>query len=391
MAAHALLSASGAYRWTVCTKAPRFEATFPDSSSIYALEGTIAHAMGEYCLRHEVAASEIVIEDEDVPEMHDLVKVFPKHTREEMDAEIATMARHVQTYVDYVMSLPGSRFIEQRVDFSHIVPEGFGTSDAIVLNDDVADIVDLKYGKGLKVYADGPQAKLYAVGAVKDYDFIFENVKRIRLHIVQPRLDHIDVHEMTIEELREFETWIKGRAEIAYKGEGEYVAGEHCGFCRAKAVCKARADQNMKVAMEDFGEPCPSGAKLTMDQIGELLPKLAQIGKWASDVQAYALEQALAGEQVPGHKVVEGRSLRKWVDENQVAEAMRSEGLTNEQIYNMKIIGMTEAQKLLGAKSAVFELAVKAPGSPTLVPVSDKRPEMAKAAVQRDFAEPVEN
>lgn len=384
MAAHALLSASSAYRWTVCTKAPHLEAAFPDSSSWAATEGTIAHAIGEFCLLNQKHPDEAT--EHEVPE----IAILREHHGEDTKAfeeDLADMRRHVAEYVDYVMAIPGARFIEQRVDFSHLVPGGFGTSDAITLNGRTVTIVDLKYGKGKKVFADGPQTKLYALGALHDYGFIFDGVETIELHIFQPRLDHIDVHEMTVTELTQFGEWIKGRAELAFSNKGDFVAGTHCDFCRARFTCKARAETNLRIATEEFGEPCPSGDTLTIEEIAGLLPRLDQIAKWCGEVQEYALSKALEGVRLPGYKLVEGRSTRKWIDELAVAEAMRAEGLSNEQIYNMKLVGLTEAEKLLGKKSEVFALAVKAPGKPTLVPVSDKRPELAQATVEEDFAE----
>ena len=387
MGAHALLSASSGYRWTVCTKAPHFEAQFPDTSSWAAQEGTIAHAIGEYCLLTGSDADEVTAVE--VPLISELVK---HHVDEgnDWEIELLSMQKYVQEYVDYVNTIPGERYYEQRVDFSHLVPEGFGTSDVITLNGDVADIIDLKFGKGKKVFADGVQMRLYALGALNDLGFIFDQVKTIRMHIKQPRLDWVDVHEVTIEELNKYGQWIKGRAELAYSNQGDFVAGDHCDFCRARKVCKARADANLKMATEEFGEECPSSDRLTTDQIASILPRLDNFLKWAKELDEYALETALAGTHYTGYKVVEGRSTRKWADENAVVAAMRAEGLADDQIYNMKLVGMTEAEKLLGKKSDVFALAVRSPGKPTLVPESDKRMELSQATVHDDFGTPVE-
>lgn len=385
--AHALLSASSGYRWTVCTKAPHFEEQFPDSSSWAAHEGTIAHAIAEFALLNGLRADEVIAEQ--VPLIDDLIN---HHLANKGDwpAELESMYRYCQEYIDYVMSIPGERFIEQRVDFSHIVPEGFGTSDTVILNGEAVDIVDLKFGKGKKVYADGPQMKMYALGALNDLGFIFGNVKTIRMHIHQPRLDWVDVHEMSIEELEAYAAWLKERADLAYRNEGEYVAGDHCDFCRARKVCKARADANLRVAQEEFGEPCPTAERLTLEDIAGLLPRLKQIAKWCSDVEEYAMEQALKGVDVPGYKLVEGRTIRKWSDEEAVVNAMRAKGLSDEQIYQLKLIGMTEAEKLLGKKSEVFELAIRSPGKPALVPMADKRPPMAFNSTAADDFAPVE-
>lgn len=390
---HALLSASSAYRWTVCSRSAHFEEQFPDSSSWAAREGTIAHAVAEFCLRNDIEdLSEVSITPHEVPELQEF---FAHHTSVglavvEIDEELAALFRYVQEYVSYVIAIPGERYIEQRVDFSHLVPEGFGTSDAIILNGNVVDVVDLKYGKGKKVYANGPQAKLYALGALNDLGFIFDNVTQVRIHIHQPRLDWVDVYECSIEELVAYGEWIKVRADLAYRNDGEYVPGDHCDFCRARKVCKARADANLRIAQEEFGEPCPSADRLTLQDIAGLLPRIDAIAKWCKDVGEYAMEQALKGVEVPGYKLVEGRTTRKWSDEVAVANAMREKGLTDEQIYNMKLVGFTEAEKLLGKKSEVFDLAIKSPGKPALVPLADKRPPMAfNTTAAEDFA-PVE-
>lgn len=387
MAEHALLSASSGYRWTVCTKAPHFEAQFADSSSWAAQEGTIAHAIGEYCLVNGVNAEDVTAEN--VPLIKDLIK---HHVEEGKDwkSELQSVYSYVQEYVDYVLAIPGERYFEQRVNFSHLVPEGFGTSDVITLNGNVADIIDLKFGKGKKVFADGVQMRLYALGALNDLGFIFDQVSLIRMHIHQPRLDWVDVHEITIEELTAYGQWIKGRAELAYSNKGEFVSGSHCDFCRARRVCKERADANLKMAEEEFGEPCPPAERLTADQIASLLPRLDNLSKWASELKEHALVSALAGEHYDGYKVVEGRSTRKWVDESQVVAFMKAEGLEEEQIYNVKLIGITEVEKLLGKKSGVFALASRSPGAPTLVPASDKRMELGLASVHADFATPIE-
>ena len=380
--AHALLSASSAYRWTICTAAPRLEDTFPDSSSWAAQEGTIAHALAEYCLT-PVQIDADFVDWREVPELA-ILKAHCEEEGEDFEAALNDMRRHVQGYVDYVMSVPGTRFFEQRVDFSHLVPDGFGTSDAIILDHKTAHIIDLKYGKGKKIFSDGPQTKLYALGALNDYGFIFDGVENVVLHIYQPRLDHIDVHVMTLPELVEYGVWIKGRAELANSANGEFAAGNHCDFCRARKNCRARAD-----FFKAMAAGCAEPALLTPAEIAALLPNLDQLAKWAGEVKEHALETALKGTAYPGYKLVEGRSNRRWSDENAVVAAMKADGLADEQIYNMKLIGMTEAEKLLGKKSHVFDLAIKSPGSPTLVPLSDKRRELSTAnSVEDDFADP---
>lgn len=382
--AHALLSASSGYRWTVCTKAPHFEEQFPDSSSWAAQEGTIAHAICEYCLLNDIRADEATAKE--VLEINQLISHHEANKGDWQD-ELASMQRYCQEYIDYVLSIPGERYIEQRVNFSHIVPEGFGTSDAIILNGDAVDVIDLKFGKGKKVYADGPQMRMYALGALNDLGFIFDNVKTVRMHIHQPRLDWVDVHEMPIEDLEAYAVWLKERAELAYSNTGEFVPGDHCDFCRARKVCKARADANLRIAQEEFGEPCPSAERLTLSDIAGLLPRIDAISKWCKDVGEFAMEQALKGIDVPGYKLVEGRTVRKWSDETAVVTAMRGKGLSDEQIYKMSLIGMTEAEKLLGKKSEVFELAIRSAGKPALVPMADKRQAMAfNSSAADDFA-----
>lgn len=363
MTAHAKLSASGCYRWSVCTKAPSLEAEFPEETSSYAEEGTLAHALGEHCLINEIATA-------------DAEGAYPQEMRD-----------YIQGYVDYVQSLGALRYIEQRVDFSPWVPEGFGTADAIVIVGDTLKICDLKYGAGKKVDADNVQGRLYALGTINDYSFLCEDIKTVELHIYQPRLDNISMHSISMEELRAWGEYIKPIAQTAWDGSGEFKPGAHCDFCKARHSCRARKDLNLSVAKLEFGEPLIPPSYLTSDEITQLLPMLDELKTWASDVQAYALATAMKGKPPRGYKVVAGKSNRKWGDEAAVVELLRSDGIEEDELYTKKLLGITGVEKLVGKKHPVFQLAIKPQGAPTLVPVVDERPEYSGAA--SDFSDSI--
>jgi len=277
--------------------------------------------------------------------------------------------------------------IEQRLNFSEWVPEGFGTGDFVIIADGVMEICDLKYGKGVPVSAIGnKQMRLYALGAIAEFSFLYD-IEKVRMTIIQPRLDSISTDEISADELLKWaEEELKPTAELAFKGEGEFCAGDHCKFCRAKAVCKARADKNMELAKYDFEDP----KTLDNNDIAFILARADELISWAKDVQEFALEQALQGEEFDGFKVVEGRSNRKYTSENQVAEILINHGFQENMIYTKKLDGISKIESAIGKKEVqrlLGDYIIKPPGKPTLVPVSDKRPAFVVAAAQADFAE----
>lgn len=352
---HALLSASGAHRWTQCTPSARLEEEFEDEQSPYAAEGTEAHDLAERWLAYHLGRRS---DPPDGPQ---------------------DMLDYVEVYVNAVLeraSGGSTVFLEQRVDFSPWVPEGFGTGDAVILNDGRLEIVDLKYGKGVPVSAeDNPQLRLYALGAYNEFGFLYD-FEAIRTTIVQPRLDRISTEELTVDELLQWGERIKPLAEKAFKGEGEFKAGSHCRFCKARHTCRARAEENLRLAQYEFREP----NTLTDEEVGEILKQADDLQQWVRDVKNYALNRVHRhGVRLPGWKIVEGRSIRKFTDKDAVAERLEGEGFDP---YKRVLKSISELEKLYGKKKVkqmLGDLIEKPPGKPTLAFDSDRRPEIQSA------------
>lgn len=367
---HAILSASGASRWMACPPSARLEQGFENKTSEYAEEGTLAHELGELGLRK--ALGEI-----STRKYNSEIKKIEAHKLYSAD-----MPDYVELYTDTCMEkvseakakTPDAVFkVEQRLDFREWVPEGFGTGDFVIIADGTMEICDLKYGKGVPVSANNnKQMMLYALGAIQEFSFLYD-IEKVKMTIIQPRLDNISTFEVTADDLLKWaEEYVKPTADLAFKGEGEFCAGDHCQFCRAKAVCKARADKNMELAQYDFQK------QDTMDNndIAFVLSRVDELVKWASDVKDYALEQALQGEEYDGFKVVEGRSNRKWSSEDKVGQILIGEGFKESTIYTTKLDGISKIESAIGKKEVqrlLGDYIIKPPGKPTLVPVSDKR------------------
>lgn len=358
MTAHARLGASSAHRWMACPGSVLLTADMPNTSSAFAEEGTRAHDLAELCLRNNMDST-------DLPDSDEWAQ-YPQDMRE-----------HVQTYIDYVRAVAfetgGELFIEQRVDYSEYVPGGFGTADAIILSDNELIVIDLKYGAGVAVYAEGnKQAMLYSLGAYLEHE-LTHDIERIRNVIVQPRINsHIDEHDVSVDELLAFAETARQCASLALKEDAPLVPGEsQCRWCLAKAVCRARAEKNLATARAEFDEPMPKPAKLDIDEIAELLPKLDDLTAWAKDIKEYALQLAVTGASIPNHKVVAGRSVRKW---KQSAIDVIAELPESDKLFERKLVGIGKAEKVLGKSSELIaELTEKPDGKPTLVPASDKR------------------
>lgn len=350
--AHAYLSCSSSDRWLECTLAPSLEAGFPDSSSPFAAEGTTAHELGEKTL----------ISGKNT---HDIKGNYPHDMRE-----------FVQNYVDYVRAIPGKLLVEQRLDISAWVPECFGTSDTVILKDGACHIVDLKYGKGIRVDADqNTQLMLYALGAYDEYDCIYGPITSITIHIAQPRLDQYSSWTISTDDLLAWGELIKPIAAQAFNGEGQAKAGEHCRFCKAKNTCRARADEMLATAAD-----LPKGDHLSDLELAALYPKLSEIGKWANDLESYCLSRAESGVKMVGLKLVEGRSNRTWSDDTEVKAALEAAGFDQEDYITTKLQGITAVEKLVGKKEfaeLLGHLTTKPPGKPTLVSIEDKRPEIS--------------
>lgn len=373
MAKHALLSASGAHRWLECTPSAQLELQFPQSTSEYAEEGTAAHELCELTARHwlgEISEAEYENQRDELAkgkyynaEMQECANDYAKFV-----AEKTAAAR--ETCEDAFTAL------EVRVDFSKYVKDGFGTGDCIIVSDNVLEIIDFKYGKGVRVEAAGnPQMKLYALGAYLEYNTLFD-IDSVRMTIFQPRLSGVQSSdETTVKELLEWaEKYVKPRAKLAYKGEGEFAPSEEvCKFCRAKAQCKARADKNLKL----FDE-APDILLLTPEDAGKILEQAGDIQSWLADLESLVSSTLLAGQPVEGWKMVEGRSNRRFADELKVVAAMKSAGYDESLLYERKLITLTQMEKDFGKKAVaetLGELIVKPQGKPTLAPAKDKRPE----------------
>ena len=379
--AHALLSASSANRWINCTPAPYLEAQHPDTSSDAAAEGTAAHELAEHKLRQHL----------DLP----TTRPTSEWESEEMDDYTDAYADHVMAELTRARQTDKTAFlaIEERLDFSHIVPDGFGTGDALVVADDTLTVVDLKYGKGVEVSAEGnPQMRLYALGALATYGAIYD-VQTIRTVIFQPRLGNISVEEITVDELVAWaEDVVRPAAEKAAAGEGELVAGEWCRFCRHAAQCPALAAEMFAPVptTAELVPEAPAPDTLTDDQVATIVAHAGELKKWLTKVESFALEQATDGHTYPGLKLVEGRSVRKYTDEGDVASAVQAAG---EDPYKPReVLGITAMTKLLGKKrfeELLGDHVHKPEGKPTLVPVSDKRPALELATPENVF-QPIE-
>ena len=288
--------------------------------------------------------------------------------------------------------------VERRLDFSLWVPEGFGTGDLVIVTDGSVEVMDLKYGKG--IYVDpikNSQLRLYGLGAFNELCHLYD-IFRVRMTVLQPRLNNFGTEELPIEELLDWATYeVKPLAEMAWEGKGEFVAGDHCTscFCKARYTCPARADQAIAVAQAEFGpiedaQP-PLPQSLSVERIAQLLPKADMVIDWFNDLKAYALEQATKHNNVvPGFKLVEGRSNRKYSDQDAVAARLLGAGIPEEIMFERSLLGITAMEKAVGKKvftEVLGELIVKPEGKPTLVPESDKRPALASAAsAAEDFS-----
>lgn len=372
MSKHALLSPSSSHRWMNCTPSAMLEAEFENKSSSAAEEGTAAHAFCEHKLKKALRMrSKRPVSDYDTDEMQEHTDAYVEFVLEQL--EIAK-----QTCKDPII------LIEQKVDFSDYVPDGFGTADCLIVSDDKLQIIDFKYGLGVLVEAEeNPQMKCYALGALAIYDSLYD-ITEVSMSIFQPRRENVSTWTVLVEDLRAWaEEELKPKAEMAIRGDGDFCAGEWCQFCRAAVKCRARAEEKLKIAQEEFKLP----PLLTDEEIEEILPILPDITKWANDIAAYALESAVHhGKEWNGYKVVEGRSNRKYFDEDAVAKAAKEHGYTD--IYKQSLINITEMQKLMGKKDfeeIIGGLLIKPQGKPTLVPVTDKRQPMNVANVKDDF------
>lgn len=372
MSKHAFLSPSGSHRWLNCTPSAMLESEFPGGSSSAAEEGTAAHAFCEHKLKKALRRrSKRPVSDYDSDEMQEYTDSYVDYVLEQL--EVAK-----QTCKDPMV------LIEQKVDFSEYVPDGYGTADCIVVSDDTMQIIDFKYGLGVLVDAEqNTQLMCYSIGALNLFDSLYD-IKEVTMHIFQPRRENVQSWTIPVDELKAWaENELKPKAQMALNGEGEYHPGEWCQFCKAAVRCRARAEEKLRLARQEFKMP----PLLTDSDIEEVLTILPDLTKWADGILAYATDAAVNhGKEWNGFKVVEGRSVRKYKDEELVAQAAKDHGYTD--IYRQSLITMTEMQKLMGKKQfdqILGDLIVKPQGKPTLVPVTDKRPAMNVTNANNEF------
>lgn len=372
---HALLAASAAARWLNCTAAPHFEAQFPDSVSEYAVEGTLAHALAECKLRKRYL-------DTNPRSVAAKLSKLRKDERYNEEMETATDA-YLDVVADQVMGYDSqpSVAVEVRVDLSSYVPESFGTCDCCIIGGGVLSILDYKHGKGVPVSAEAnPQIMLYALGALDRYRLVYgDTIHTVRMTIVQPRLGSTSTYTLTVEQLRAWGDGIRPIAQEAFTGPGSFNPGDWCRFCRGKAQCRARADQY--TALEDFKDVQP--ATLSDAEIGELLERGKALTQWYKDLEAYASEALLQGKPIPGWKMVAGRSVRAWSDQDAAFEAAKAAGYDEALLYERTPLSLSAIEKLMGKTTFAETLGsyvIKPPGKPTLAPESDKRPAYAPAA-----------
>lgn len=382
--AHALLSASGAHRWIACTPSAKLEEQFPDSTSTYAEEGTLAH---ELC---EIKVKKALL---DMP-----TKAYNSVLKKIKGNELyqTEMDKYTEEYLEYIQEkvhsfeFPPTIIVEKKVNFSDYVPEGFGTADCIILSDGNLHIVDFKYGKGVEVSAEyNQQMMLYALGAYLEYSFLFQ-IDNVKMTIVQPRINNISEFSIGVSELLEWaDNTVKPKAQMAWNGEGDFVAGEHCKFCRAKALCRERARKNLEAEKFELKE----GPLLSLDEIGDALKKAIDLAKWAEDLKEYALAESLKGNDIPGWKAVEGRGSRNFTDNDLAIKKLKEAGVAEELLYERKQYTLAQIEKMVGTKEfkkIVGDLVVKNPGKPTLVVDTDKREKITnKVTAAEDFADEI--
>ena len=377
MPKHAYLSASASHRWLACPPSAKLCANILDQASEYAQQGTDCHELCAYLV--EKALGKDVID--------------PTENLTYYDAEMQNCAEEYRNYI--LEQIEASKefckdpqvMIEQRLDFSRWVENGFGTGDCVIVADEVLQIIDYKHGLGILVSAGddehggNSQMMCYALGALEVFGDIYD-INQIKMTIFQPRRDNISTYTISKKNLLKWaDEVLAPTAQLAYVGKGEFNAGDHCTFCKVKATCRKRAEYNLELAKYDFEMP----ATLDDTEIAAILEKVNEMISWGNDIKDYALQQAQSGVHFEGWKIVEGRSKRKYTDENAVADTVKDAGFDP---YEKKLLGITAMSTLLGKKK--FEellggLIYKPPGKPTLVPESDKRPAMNTA--KDDFKE----
>ncbi|MEG0757723.1 MAG: DUF2800 domain-containing protein [Raoultibacter sp.] len=366
--AHAKLNASSSHRWMMCPPSVKLSEQFADTTSQYAEEGTYLHELCELKLHRylgdmtikAVAATYAALKDNEyyTDEAESVTDEYVSFCIETIEAVRAGCA-------DPLI------LVEHRLDYSEYVPGGYGTGDLVIVADGVLEIIDFKGGRGVRVEANhNSQLMLYALGALLEFDPLYD-IQTIRMNIIQPRLSNFSAFEMTTDDLIHWaETEVRPKALLAYAGKGDFCAGDHCRFCKARYTCRARSEYFMRLAERDFKAP----DLLTDEEIADILPVAESISNWVQDLLAYATQQAVDGKQWLGFKLVAGRSVRKYTSEAEIIKAATESGYTD--IYKTVLLGVGDLEKRIGRKAfkdVLGKYVVKPLGAPTLVPESDSR------------------
>lgn len=374
---HALLSASGASRWLACPPSARLEDTFPETTSVFAEEGTLAHEMAKvelqrYLFRISAAA------------YLDAWEHFQADKRVTQDFK-AAVNTYLESAIETILSARSINrdaviLVEQRLDYSHLVPEGFGTCDLVIVCDGVMEVRDLKFGRDVQVSPENNvQLMLYGLGALNEFGMLYD-IHTVRLTIHQPRLQEAPQSwALSVQDLLSWAETVPPIAALAWAGEGEFTPGDHCRWCRAKGQCRARAEINLKLSEKEFSPP----PLLSDEEIAEVLGQMDGLVKWAADIKAYALKTACAGKKFSGWKLVRGRSNRRYKDQTGAARVLLDAGFPEDAIYRppaeRQLLTITEMEKLITRKTFTDLLSpfVEKPlGEITLVAASDRRPEV---------------
>lgn len=374
MGAHARFSPSASKRYLNCPPALRLEEQFADEESIYAAEGSAGHALAEHLIKKYLKQrTKRPVSDYYSDDLLEAVDEYVAYVIEQVEAAKRECATPIFS-------------VEQRVDVSEYVSECFGTADMMIVTEKKVHIIDLKLGRGVPVYAqENPQLMIYGLGVLLIAEMLYD-IETVEMTIVQPRLEILSSWELEAEKLKAWgEEVLRPKGAMALAGEGEYAAGDWCRFCKARNTCRARAESFLKLAQKEFAPP----PTLSDEEIGEVLKVADELSKWAADVYAYAQDEAVThGKEWKGFKLVEGRSNRKYTDEQEVIAAASAAGYTD--IFKRSLIGISEMERLMGKKKFATILGpyvYKPQGKITLVPESDKREAIHKTTATADFQE----
>lgn len=369
--AHALLSASSSARWLACPPSAVAAAAYPNQDTAFTREGTLAHEVAERITGQGLGLS--------------------SYRSETLDGVTKEMIDCAHAYLDFIQELIKSEdavvMLERRVDFSPWVPDGFGTADCIIIQGERMDVIDYKYGQGVAVSAvDNSQMLLYGLGALNDYGFIYD-IKVVGLHIFQPRMNNVSDWELQVDYLLDWGRAAEYTAAVAAKGEGDMCAGEHCRFCPHAGRCPELA-RSCALTIETMNGPVDIPS-LAPWQVADILAAESKVTAWLKAVKDRALSGMLNGEEIPGYKVVAGRSSRSWADDLEVAALLEGAGYSRAEFTKTEILSPYNLEKALGKKKVAELLSgqlLTVPGSPTVACASDKRPAYDRAAeIAKDF------